>query len=237
MPTVQFLPANELLVGVAPSPEPTILNIPEWWKNQETFLDNNNNLIGGSYLSTVKKCQAIFDALSTGYVLKAPVDIFLDSNQEKYDVQIPSEWQSMMPHIISGHPKEQVSKMPIDKSIFLPGVLRIHPLWVVKTPSGYSTLFMPPMHSEILPIQAVPAVVDTDKFSSDGHLSFLVKKGFKGVIKKGTPIVQVLPFKRESWDHKLEDYNKKEIEDQRRIVRSTFMNGYRLNFWTKKEYR
>ena len=237
MPTISFLPANNILLGTAPEPEPTTLNVPNWWKEQTALADNNQALINGSYKFTVKKCQAIFDALATGYVLKAPIDIFIDSKGEKHDVQVPTDWKNVLPLVISGHPREQVSMMPINKSIFMPDILRVHPLWVVKTPPGYSTLFLPPMHGEDLPIQAVPAVVDTDTFTSDGHLSFLVKRGFNGIIKQGTPIVQILPFKREDWDHEICDYDALEIERQRKKVRSTFANGYRTKFWSKKVYK
>jgi hypothetical protein len=237
MPTISFLPANNILIGTAPEPEPTTLNIPSWWKEQPTTINGEQHIVDGSYKFTVKKCQAIFDALATGYVLKAPVDIFIDSKKERHEAQVPYDWKHASPLIISSHPREQVSMMPIDKSIFMPDILRIHPLWVVKTPPGYSTLFLPPMHGKDLPIEMVPGVIDTDTFVTDGHLSFFVKRNFNGVIKQGTPIAQILPFKREDWDHIIHDYDANTIERQRKKIRSTFSNGYRMKFWSKKEYR
>ena len=42
-------------------------------------------------------------------------------------------------------------------------------------------------------------MVDTDKYPIPVHFPFLLKKNFEGLIKQGTPIIQVIPFKRESW--------------------------------------
>ena len=106
----------------------------------------------------------------------------------------------------------------------------------MKTPEGYSTMLMPPVLKDVLPITALSAIVDTDKFISDGHMSFYVKKGFKGLIKQGTPLIQAIPFKREDWEHECLPYSKKLIEPQRRIIRSTFVNGYKLKFWSRKNF-
>jgi hypothetical protein len=73
-------------------------------------------------------------------------------------------------------------------------------MWSVKTPEGYSSLFINPIHGGSRNLLAVSGLIDTDSFISDGHLSFFVKSNNIFKIKKGTPIIQVIPFKRESWD-------------------------------------
>jgi hypothetical protein len=86
---------------------------------------------------------------------------------------------------------------------------------------------------------AFNGLIDTDKFISDGHFSFLVKKGFKGVLKQGTPIVQIIPFKREDWSSELVDLETAaaEVQKQRFRLRSVFSGGYKNKFRTKKEYK
>jgi hypothetical protein len=66
----------------------------------------------------------------------------------------------------------------------------------------------------------------------------LVEKNFKGVIKQGTPFVQVIPFKREPWNMELIEpiEASKEFTRQRINLRSTFVNGYKNKFRSKKEY-
>jgi hypothetical protein len=112
------------------------------------------------------------------------------------------------------------------------------PFWYVKTEPGYSTMFVNPMHRDTSPLTAVPAFVDSDNFITEGHLSFIVDKGFKGVIKRGTPIVQIIPIKREDWNSEvasLED-SKTDLGKQRLRLRSMFSNGYKTLFRSRKEY-
>jgi hypothetical protein len=99
-------------------------------------------------------------------------------------------------------------------------------------------LFVQPQYSDDTPLTALQAIVDTDAFVSDGHLSFLVQKGFKGVIKQGTPLVQIIPFKRESWkmDIVSPEESAKKMGTQRLQVRSSFTNSYKNKFRSKKDY-
>ena len=49
---------------------------------------------------------------------------------------------------------------------------------------------------------------------------------------------QVFPFKREKWQSKInEDFDTGLLYEQRKNLRSTFENGYRLKFWKKKQYQ
>ena len=52
-------------------------------------------------------------------------------------------------------------------------------------------------------LKAIPGVIDTDTYPSDGFLSFFVPKNFKGIIKQGTPFIQVIPIKREKFVSKI----------------------------------
>jgi hypothetical protein len=59
-----------------------------------------------------------------------------------------------------------------------------------------------------------------------------------GVIPEGTPIVQVIPFKRDAWNS--EKGTKKNIikNDQTlRKLKVLLYNSYKRQFWTRKEYK
>lgn len=236
MNKITFLASYPELDGVFPEPEPTSRHIPQWYKNQPSMIDDK--IEHGTMKLTVKKCQAFFDAMSLGYVLKMPVDLYIDTTQERMEIQLPTEMNQYRSKILSHHSTEQVSHYPTNTNIYMDDILRIHPIWMVKTEPGYSTLFMPLIHQEHLPLKPVEAIIDSDNFFSDGHLSYFVEKGFKGVIKQGTPIVQVFPFKRDDWEMELvRDFPENEKNIQRKKVRSTFQNGYRLKMWVKKVFK
>ena len=69
-------------------------------------------------------------------------------------------------------------------------------------------------------------------------LDFKIENTFKGIIEKGTPLAQVIPFKRESWNSQYIDYkdSKENQKTQRMLIRSKFFNYYKKNFWHKKEW-
>ena len=69
--------------------------------------------------------------------------------------------------------------------------------------------------------------------------SFFVKSGFVGVIKQGTPLVQIFPFKREPWQMERVNAEQSEKATDRQFLklRSTFVNGYKNKMRSKKEYR
>jgi len=68
--------------------------------------------------------------------------------------------------------------------------------------------------------------------------SFFVKKNFKGILKQGTPLIQVFPFKRDDWEMSInKEVNSEEISEQRIMLRSTFENGYKMKYWVKKLFK
>jgi hypothetical protein len=227
------------MIDVFPDPEPIIKNLPEWFKEQEAYVSNNLDVIQGTQLTTVKKCTAFFDIVSCGYVLKCPYDLYIDTTGENPIYDIPQTLKGLNPPMIGSHVNSQISKYPIDNDLYESDLLRINMVWLIKTPLQYSSLIIDVQHGDKIPIKAVSAIVDTDTFLTDGLFSFIVKKGYKGIIKKGTPLVQVIPIKRDIWvsekinDNKILD----QLRSQRYIIRSVFSNGYKKYFWNKKEYK
>jgi hypothetical protein len=86
---IKFLQAYPKLVDVFPLPEPGTKNIPSWYKSQPAISGENPTIpTNGTLKLTVKKCQAFFDVMSAGYILKTPVDIYI--NGERFNVYFNS---------------------------------------------------------------------------------------------------------------------------------------------------
>jgi hypothetical protein len=239
MNIIKFYPFSEATLDFAPKPEPSSKFLPSWYKKTPSFIDNDEGLRMGQANATVKKCMPIFDIITAGYIIPLPCDVYLDAtNPERLSWSIPGSLLSYQGDMFASHAREQFSEMPIDKNIYHKDLLRIFPFWAVGTAKGYSSLFVQPQYSDDTPLTALQAIVDTDAFVSDGHLSFLVQKGFKGVIKQGTPLVQIIPFKRESWkmDIVSPEESAKKMGTQRLQVRSSFTNSYKNKFRSKKDY-
>lgn len=240
MPTIKFYPFDRDTTKFTPEPEPASRNLPEWYKKQPAEIKMATSYQMGQVGSTVKKCMPIFDAMTAGYVFKAPCDIYLDgTNPNKLTYSIPASLKQYEEALFATHHRDQYSEYPINSDREHKDLLRIMPFWSAKTPEGYATLVVPPLHGDLGPLRAIPGLIDTDKFITDGHFSFLVDRTFVGVVKRGTPLAQLIPFKREDWEMELvpQSIADKEVNSQRLLLRSVFVNAYKTLFRSKKDYK
>jgi hypothetical protein len=113
--------------------------------------------------------------------------------------------------------------------------------WRIKTPEGVSCLFTQPLNRTDLPFLTLSGVIDTDKWNGSDVLNFALAEGFEGLIPKGTPYVQIIPFYRNEWEHEvLEQEHEEMIEERNKVVymrQSELKSGYyRDNLWNNKRY-
>ncbi|NBU22879.1 MAG: hypothetical protein EBS38_03055 [Actinobacteria bacterium] len=107
---------------------------------------------------------------------------------------------------------------------------------VIELPSGYSLLVTHPNNRFDLPFLTLSGIVDADGLMTSGRLPFFIKSGFSGVIPKGTPICQILPFKREAW-RLLEDPALVEKNHKNSWLSSSVVFGwYKRSIWQRKIY-
>lgn len=242
MNKIMFYPFNEKTTEFAPKPYPASKAVPDWYKSQPGTVSDKEEISmkQGASTSTIKRCMPIFDAMTAGYIIPMPCDIYIDStNPEKIEWSVPLGVKPFGMDMVSHHAREQYSHYPINTNIYHKDLFRIMPFWSVKTDPGYSCLFINPIHKDEVPFWTFGGIIDTDNFITDGHISMLIEKNFKGVIKQGTPFVQVIPFKREDWSMEIVDpeISKKEVISQRLNLRSTFIGGYKNKMRSKKEWR
>ena len=78
--------------------------------------------------------------------------------------------------------------------------------------------------------------MDTDRWGDAGNHPFLIKEGWEGIIEKGTPIIQIIPFKRENWQSQ-EDYRVFQIGEANATQSKSKLYGwYKQNSWNKKTF-
>ena len=147
--------------------------------------------------------------------------------------------ENLEKELFAQHLAQQYSNYPIDPQVSHKELIRIHPLYSIGTEKGYSCLLIQPIHGDPSPLTVFPAVIDTDVFISDGHFSFTVQKGFKGIIKQGTPLVQVVPFKREVFTSETVPFveGEQKLINQGIRISTSFINRYKNKFRVKKEYK
>ncbi len=227
------------------APQPASKIIPDWYKNLSSYIGDEKKPSGmGTITSTAKRCMPIFDSISFGYIIPTCVDIYVSQRKVKHPVtnevledSIPwYEWPTEMFGLpIEFHPIEQLPEHPLSNSFPYPKW--INP-WSIKTPPGYSTLFITPLHRPNI-FTLLPGVVDTDRYYSPVNFPFTLNDPtFEGLIPAGTPMVQVIPFKRDAWEMSMGDVQ--DHINQMNILtklRSRFFDSYKNHFRQVKEYK
>jgi hypothetical protein len=212
-------------------PKPAVKEVPEWYKNTPEYTDKQGKKIpkDGGTPHTIKKCIPVFDAITTGYILYTQVDVQVtrENNLPYYT------WASQ--DVISFHPIEQAPLHPARNEAPYP---KWNNPYAITTPPGYSVLFTAPMHRKSV-FTILDGVVDTDTYKAPVNFPFVLNDvNWEGIIPAGTPVAQVIPFKREPWKHKIG--HEKEIKEQGLItakLKTLLFNSYKKQFWQRKEYK
>lgn len=185
---IQFLcePAD---FGVIAEPVPAKMAMPDWFRrlpavDKEVVSASNNGL-------TIKRCMPFLDAMTLGYILPLAATVRLDVRDGGETVDAGWEFDRVM---VSNHGSYQIAGSPHGAR----PPMKFHNYWTVKTPPGWSCLFIAPLNRPALPVEIIAGVVDTDRYASLINFPFIAT-GEDGVhtIEKGTPLVQVIPFRRD----------------------------------------
>lgn len=212
-------------------PQPAAENIPDWYKEAKSYLGAPRvPSITGDATATVKKCMPLFDMLTAGYIITTHCDIFV----QQINGETIYQWSGNQ--AVSFQPIEQVQKHPAfanEKS-----AARFLMPWGIKTPKGYSVLFLPPSHRET-PFNVLPGIIDTDTYHAPTNTFFTLKNpNFMGIIPAGTPYAQVIPFKRENWTSETGGAKEKRLSkmnvEKRGLI---FYDRYKKFWWQRKEYK
>lgn len=232
---IEFEQLDDVICKYAKKPEPSVRNQPNFWKEIPRYHENYiERQVPKYYWTTVKACPGISDAIQFGYTLFFPLDVYVDATSPDKLL-----WEVPMPNLDDFYVETNPSWM-LDGFIAPAGynknTLKLNPLFGVHTPPGYSTWFTHPIHHNELPFIVVDAIIDTDVFPSKFPITFFVREGFKGVIKAGTPFVQVIPFKRDEWTATIIEKNENELQEQQKSMLTRFSGAYKKLLWNRKKF-
>jgi hypothetical protein len=213
-------------------PKPASKCIPNWYQDTNSYIDNKKSVFShASSSSTIKKCLPVFDSLTAGYILFTQVDVWVTQKEGGQEYT----WSAQ--NALNFHDINQANLYP-DFVEHDPIPKFMNP-YIVETPVGWSSLFVPPMHNPNPHFTILPAIVDTDKNKSLINFVFkLNNSDYEGLIPAGTPMVQVIPIKRDNWEMK--KGGEKEINEHINIfnkMNTRFFDRYKTFFWTRKSYR
>lgn len=225
------------LKGFISEPKPSLMHVPKPYKDLPLFQVTETQ-------STVKRCMPFLDALTTGYIIPFPIDIELILDEEAKEIKfnmhqnIPNEFYHLVG--VTSHDSSQISKEMMNPKKTIDAIFKFSNPWKIKTPPGYSCLFVTPFN-HVVPFDLITGIVDTDSYPL--HIDFpfywthKLEKRF--LIKEGSPMVMIFPFKRESW--KIETKVCKVSHLKKSLLELNIFkkiaDNYKTLFWKKKSYK
>jgi hypothetical protein len=233
---IQFTPELEVYEVLEAYPRPASSFLPKWFKDMPEKLNPSSKdiLLEDRVLnSTIKKCAPFLDSLTSGYMFPLPADVQVSQTPEQYRISWSTTFKIAETHSIT-----QVPTLPVPDE-YEPMPYKWIGTYAIKTPPGYSVLITHPLNHFDLPFFSFSGVVDTDAYSfSSVSFPFYLRKDFEGIIKKGTPIAQVIPFKRENWKSEIMPYGSdKRVKHATDILKNSIDRAYKKKYWAKKKYQ
>jgi hypothetical protein len=208
------------------------MSMPDWYKNIPN--SNGNKLIIPLQL-TVKKCMPFLDSLLSGYTILTSQDIMIKQGEGFQNFNLT--WAMDSKDLVTVAVRNDEHQIPVPD-----GFRKEELVWNIpfsfQLPLGYSMLVSHPLNRYELPFLTTSAIVDCDtEPMTSGKIPFFLKKDFQGIIPAGTPIVQFLPFKRESWEKKFDKNLKNRSEKVLFNTKRVAVGFYKKNIWKKKQYK
>jgi hypothetical protein len=233
MKKIEFEISDQMMELATEPPVPALSMLPRWYKNMESLYKSRQiKITDGVSNKTAKMCIPMKDALGAGYLILLNSDVIVTDTDEGKEITWTAQTK-----VIDRHGEWQIEGMPIPQGFDTKPFKWINSM-TIRTPKGYSCLFVQPLNRPELPFHILAGIVDTDQFDLPINFPFLLRKDFTGVIPAGTPIAQVIPIKRESW--KFSFTNAKDyLASRKAAVRlsKNLMGSYSKYYWNKKEYR
>jgi len=185
-PTIRFLCAPED-EGVIARPVPAKSELPDWFRRLPP-VDKAQQSATDTGL-TIKRCMPFLDAMTTGWIIPLAATVRLEVKDGGKTVTAGWEYDKQM---VSNHSPRQIDGHPMGH---LPP-MKFHNFWQVRTNPGWSCLFVPPLNRQQSLFQVLSGVVDTDSYHALINFPFIpTAPDGVHVIEKGTPLVQVIPFR------------------------------------------
>jgi hypothetical protein len=204
---------------------------PEWRQIPNNEIKPFEDPEGGE-LKSIKLCPAVNDYIGAGYVIPAWCDIEISFVDDDVVVKYSDPDYRLQTHL-----PEQLE--PLLKNKFKSRIdIKLSNPWAIHTKPGYSLMWLPMLYHDTN-YQAMPGILDTDLILNDNPINIMLKEEKTTLIKLGDPLVQVIPFKRETITAESREFT--EADYKRRMSILDLMKltryGWRQFVRSKKTYK
>lgn len=218
-----------------PSPFPASKGVPPWMKHLTPEAERED-------YQTVKRCIPFLDAMTAGYIIPLPFDLTIaitpTGNQLLWKSEEEKDRLSKYT-IVESHDSSQYPGAPFSQF----KVIKFYNPWIVETSPNTSCMFVPPLNRPELPYVPLSGIVDTDQYFNTVNLPCVfpgLNVGHQIELKMGTPMIQVIPFKRQEWKSSVTNLKEGVLtraHETREDMRNDRKEWYRRKKWQKKSYK
>ena len=239
MKKILFHPMTKFTDLVLDIPKPSSYSLPGWYKKIPLEAEGYdkpglNDFNSRASNLTIKGCTPFLDALTAGYMVTLPADLEV---KKAVTGDLYFNWRSEI-GLISLHTPEQHPGLPNivhNQSL----VVKFSFNFTIRTPKGYSCLFTHPLNRNELPFRTFSGIVDTDGYTQEVQFPFQLNQEITEpmIIEAGTPICQIIPFKRDNWKSYKENYDENFVIKNRFDFAKKIVRSYKNQYWFRKTYR
>ena len=197
---ITFIPKQPNYEHILRMHPPVLANryLPDWYKNMERTIIRDDGLTG----KTAKKCPAIQDTLTEGFIIPMWSKFEFASVKDENGYIVNQNWNFFMVNAVtediekhlSSHTQYQVEGMDINLTIDN-RLLKMTLPYKIIVPEGYNIKYSDPFYHFRKDIRCLTGIVEADKW---GHVTLpfeLLQDNF--TIEAGQPLVHGLIYKRE----------------------------------------
>lgn len=215
------------LLGAIPNPVPAAKAMPDYFRAIKPQI--NSHPMSG----TVKRCVPFIDAFSSGFIIPLWCDVYIMASNGELRIDFPERFAAS--ETLGTHSQMQIPGHPLSKKPYGEMALKFINPWVIETELGVSCIFTSPFNHMETRFKILDGVVDTDTYYNQVNFPFLWTGGDgEFIIPKGTPLVQVIPFKRQTFELEVSSFDSDRHNKTFAILGTRIKNGYREEFWHKK---
>jgi hypothetical protein len=232
---IEFIPKDTFVAENIDGPKPASFYVPQWYRESEKYV-RGNSLRVENYATNIglKGCMPFIDMMTHGYMLELWTDIYVSEDPDK-SVNPVLNWTNT-PDPVKVRLPELGGKIPRPHEHY-DRMFNWQLQWGIKAPKNYSLIYSHPFNRFDLPFTTLSGVIDSDHYWGEGAVPFFIKKGFTGVIPAGTPIIQIVPIRRNVWFSKVSEKLMKERDKQQWLLRTSITGFYKSKIRQKKIFR
>jgi hypothetical protein len=200
---------------------------PEWTKNQEPEYK-------------FQRCPGMLDFSHAGYIITAHSDIHIKANKSGvvFNVDLQGPYSEQDRKLLQAKPFDY--RMVAGMAPIADGVKKVAykiPLpWSVYTKKGYSAYVLPVLNNSdyLDKLFVYPGIVDYEDYHT---INFVISplKECEFVIPAGTPLLQVIPFKREKITAECGKATQDEYDEHAFSMPTRAIKGYYRRFLSKRK--